>query len=204
MLRGFLRDLQVVLRANPDVKSIARRMFTTNALDGVVAALGVNIGSFSASQDPLIHASGMIGGTLAMGVVSGILGVYVSERAERLREYRELERKVASSLRGSIYWKAVRILPLYVALWSGVGIILFPLLAALPFLLAHYTGLSPVTAYWASITISVAEMAGLGYYLGRVSGEPALKSALRVMGMGLVAVAIAYVLRLVLGISVVG
>ena len=201
---SFMKDLRLVLKSNPDIKSIARRMFVTNALDGVVAALGVNVGSFSPSQDPVIHASGMIGGTLAMGVVSGMIGVYLSERAERLREYRELERKVASSLRGSIYWKAVKIVPIYVALWSGLGIILFPLLAALPFLLADMLGITPTGAFRISIMVSILEMIALGIYLGRVSGESLIRSAIRVIGMGLVALAIAFGLRAVLGINVVG
>ncbi|MCE4624815.1 MAG: VIT1/CCC1 transporter family protein [Desulfurococcales archaeon] len=204
MTRKFLRDLRVVLRANPDVSSIARRMFVTNALDGIVAALGVNIGSFTMNMDPVVHASGMLGGTLAMGVVSGMLGVYVSEKAERLREYRDLERKVASSLKESVYWKAVRLIPIYVALWSGLGIILFPLLATLPFFLVNVLHIDVMAAYYASIVISVAEMAFLGFYLGRISGEGIVKSTLRVLGMGVVALIIAYVLRAVLGISVVG
>ena len=204
MTRKFLRDLRVVLRANPDVSSIARRMFVTNALDGIVAALGVNIGSFTRTMDPIVHASGMLGGTLAMGVVSGMLGVYVSEKAERLREYRDLERKVASSLKDSVYWKAVRLIPIYVALWSGLGIILFPLLATLPFFLVNVLHIDVVAAYYASIAISVGEMAFLGFYLGKISGEGIVKSTLRVLGMGVVALMIAYVLRAVLGISVVG
>ncbi len=202
LLTRFLKELRTVLRANPDVASIARRMFVTNALDGIVAALGVNIGSYSPEMNPILHASGMIGGTLAMGVVSGVIGVYLSEKAERLREFRELERKVASSLKESIYWKAVKIIPIYVALWSGLGIILFPLIAALPFLVAEPLGISIRAAYYASIAISIGEMGFLGFYLGRVSGEHLAKSIGRVVGMGFVALLIAWVLRLVLGIGI--
>ncbi len=56
-------------------------------------------------------------------------------------------------------------------------------------------------AYYASVTISLGEMAFLGLYLGRVSGEKILKSTLRVLGMGGVALLIAYLLRVVLGIT---
>jgi predicted membrane protein (TIGR00267 family) len=190
------------LRALPDVQSIARRMFVTNSLDGIVAALGVNIGSFSPEHSPLLQASGILGGSLAMGVVSGIIGVYLSERAERLREYKELERKVASSLKESVYWKAVKIIPLYVALWSGLGIIMFPLLSALPFLIVAATGISIIPAYYSSMGISIAEMLFLGAYLGKVSGEGLLKSVLRVAGMGAVALIVAVGLRLILGLGV--
>jgi predicted membrane protein (TIGR00267 family) len=203
LLRGFLRDLRVVLRALPDVQSIARRMFVTNSLDGIVAALGVNIGSFSPHHDPILQASGIMGGSLAMGVVSGILGVYLSERAERLREYRDLERKVASSLKESVYWKAVHIIPIYVALWSGLGIIMFPFLSALPFIIAGMLGISILPAYYTSIAISLTEMAFLGVYLGRVSGENLVRSALRVFVMGIIALVVAMSLRLVLGLGIV-
>jgi len=106
-----------------------------------------------------------------MGVFSGMVGVYLSERTERIRELKELERRVASSLRDSVYWRAARIIPIYIALWSGVGIVTFPTLVALPLLLAAKDLLGLYSAYYTSLGISIVILGGLGAYMGRVSGE---------------------------------
>ncbi len=197
---GFFEDFKKVIRIYPDVKGVARRMFVTNSLDGIVAAMGINVGGFSAKGDPLLLASSIIGGTVAMGVISGIIGVYLSERTERLKEVKDLEKKVASSLRESIYWKAVKILPIYVALWSGVGIVLFPILIALPYLLAGYGLLSLDYAYISSILVGLSLMGILGYYLGRISRENIALSIIRVTAMGIAAIIIVKLLRLTIGV----
>ncbi len=198
---GLIGNIKKIIRVYPDVRSIARRMFVTNSLDGIVAAMGVDIGGFSKNADPLLIASSIIGGTVAMGIVSGIVGVYLSERAERLKEYRELERRVASSLRESIYWEAVRILPLYVALWSGIGIVLFPILIALPYLLAHVGLVTIEKAYFSSIGIGLGLMGILGFYLGKISRERIMVSVARVLAMGVMAIIIVKLLRLGMGIG---
>ena len=198
-LASLIRDFREIIRLYPDVKSIARRMFVTNSLDGIVAAMGVNVGGFSQQGDPGLLASSILGGSIAMGIISGIIGVYLSERAERLREYRELEKKLASDLRGSVYWKAVQLVPIYIALWSGVGILLFPLLLAAPYLAASRGLLDMATAYTASLVIGLASMGWLGYYLGRVSGENVWKSTARTIVMGLLIIVLVRALRLAVG-----
>ncbi|MEB3844530.1 MAG: hypothetical protein LRS48_02470 [Desulfurococcales archaeon] len=198
---GLFSDIRKITRAYPDVRSIARRMFVTNSLDGIVAAMGIDVGGFSDKADPLLIASSIIGGTVAMGIVSGMIGVYVSERAERMKEYKELERRVASSLKDSIYWKAARLIPVYVALWSGMGIVLFPLLIAVPYIIAASGGLSVRAAYYSSMLIGLALMGFLGYFLGRVSRESIIVSVLRVLAMGVIAIVIVKLLRLGIGLG---
>jgi len=198
LLRRLVSDLRLVVKVYPDVRSIARRMFVTNSLDGIVAALGVNVGGYTGG-DPTALASSIIGGGVAMGVVSGMIGVYLSERAERLRELRELEKMVAHDLQGSVYWRAAQVIPLYIALWSGLGVLLFPVLIALPHLLAARGLLGVEPAFWASIGVGLASMAWLGDYLARVSGEDRVRSVARVLAMGLAAIVLARLLRFVVG-----
>lgn len=181
----FLREINNIVRYYSDVKSIARRMFVTNSFDGLLAAIGVNVGGYSPYSDPLQLAMGIIGGGVAMGVFSGMLGVYLSERAERLREVAELERKLAKSLKGSVYWKAARIIPLYIALWSGLGIVVFPTLTAIPYFLAARGLLGVSEAFYWSLLTALALMALLGAYLARISGESIVKSVARSVGVGL-------------------
>ncbi|MEB3774829.1 MAG: hypothetical protein GSR86_07890 [Desulfurococcales archaeon] len=199
-LRGFLRDLGKVKKIYPDVPSIARRMFVTNSMDGLLAALGVNIGGYSPTGDPMLIAASIMGGGVAMGVMSGMVGVYLSEKAERIREVRELEKKLSSKFKeDSVYWRAARLIPIYVALWSGIGIVLFPTLVAVPYIMAAVSGFSMREAFITSLAMALALMGLLGAYLARISGEDPLTSALRGLGLGVLAAIMVYLLKGVLG-----
>jgi predicted membrane protein (TIGR00267 family) len=138
-LNSILRDLKLLPRYYKDVRAIARRMFVTNAFDGILASLGVSVGGFSSKANPELLALSIIGGGLAMGLFSSVVGVYISERAERLRELRELERSMAKRLDGTIYARLAKLIPLYVALWSGLGATTFPLAVAFPYLVSGST-----------------------------------------------------------------
>ena len=202
--KKFLGDLRSVISLYPDVPSIARRMFTTNSFDGIMASIGVNVGGFSHSGDPMSLALSIIGGGVSMGFISGMLGVYLSERAERLREVREVEQKVASSLKHTIYDKAARLIPVYIALWSGVGIVLFPTIIALPYIAAAVLDIPILVAYMASLAVSLASLAGLGAYLAKVSGESVPMGVARALGMGLAAIVMVLIVKNLLGAAVAG
>ncbi len=200
-LRKLVEDLAKVKRIYPDVEPVARRMFVTNSMDGLLAALGVNVGGFSPESDPLLMASSIIGGGVAMGIMSGMIGVYLSERAERVREVRELEKKLSAKLKeDSIYWRAASLIPIYVALWSGLGIVLFPTLVAIPYLLAASTLLTLQASFIASLSTSLILMALLGAYLGKISGEGVAASAAKGLLLGVAAAVLVYLLKGALGV----
>ncbi|WP_062662366.1 hypothetical protein [Aeropyrum camini] len=178
-LREMYMEYRRIVQVYPDTPAIARRMFVTNGFDGLLAAIGVNIGGYSSGADPVVMVMSIMGGSLAMGVLSGVVGVYLSERAERLKELSRLEKKVSRSLRRSIYWKAANIIPLYIALWSGVGVIAFPLVSITPYIAAAYGLLGMGEAFAASLAIALTLSAALGLYLGVVSGESKLYSMVR-------------------------
>jgi len=199
-IRRFVEDLGRVKKLYPDVPGVARRMFITNSLDGLLAALGVDVGGYSPNIDPILMASSIMGGGIAMGIMSGMIGVYLSERAERIREVRDIEKKLSSKLKkSSIYWRAASLIPIYVALWSGVGIIMFPTLVALPYLLVSITHTGIGTAFIASIAIALILMGSLGAYLGKISQENVIYSTLRGLSLGVAAIVIVYLLKGVLG-----
>jgi predicted membrane protein (TIGR00267 family) len=201
-VKSLVEELRSVVKYYRDVKAIARRMFVTNSFDGILAAIGVDVGGFSSNVDPALIAMGIIGGGVAMGVFSGVVGVYLSERAERLKEVSELERKMAKSLKGTVYWKAAKIVPLYVALWSGLGVLIFPTLIASPYILANMGLIGVKTAFLASIALALTLMTLLGLYLGAISGEGLVKPALRAFSVGLGGALLVWVLRTILGIPI--
>jgi len=207
-LAGFLgrirREFELVMKVYPDTPAIARRMFATNSFDGLLSALGVSVGGFSPDVKPEFLALGIIGGSLSMGVLSGVVGVYLSERAERVREVRELEKKVAKSLRNSVYWKAANVIPIYIALWSGVGIIFFPLLVAAPYLAAASGIISMTRAFYASIGVALTLMALIGVYLARISGSSQLMGAVKGVAIGVAGILVVSAAKSLLGLAVLG
>ena len=177
-------------------------MFVTNSFDSILAAIGVDAGGFNPNVDPLTLALSIIGGGIAMGVFSAAIGVYLSERAERLKELRDLERKVQASLRDSIYWYIARLAPVYIALWSGFGAILFPITIAVPYLVAVTNYIPVKLAYASSLAIAFFELGFLGLYLAKVSGDSKLKSIARTVLAGLGGLVLVTVLRDALHIAI--
>lgn len=189
------------LRASPDAVFIARRLFVTNSIDSLLSALGVNVGAFEAHVDPMIMAMAVLGGSLSLSVVSGLLGVFLSERAERIRELRELERKLGADLSRSLYARSAQLIPLYVALWSSAGMLVFPLASITPYVAAKMKLLSIHQAFALSIAIILASLTMIGAYLGRITGERLWLSSLRVLALGVIALVIVLVFKTVLGIA---
>ncbi|MCE4614775.1 MAG: hypothetical protein F7B60_04525 [Desulfurococcales archaeon] len=174
---------------NGEVSSIARRMFITNAFDSLLTSLGVASGGYSSKTDPKILALGIIGAAIAMGLFSATLGVYLSEKAERERELKKIQTHVARQLyKDSIYYKAAKYIPIYVALWSGFGATLFPILVSLPFVLADALDLSVGTAFIMSLGVGLVIIGFLGTYLSKISGERLISGLARFTGIGLAAV----------------
>lgn len=198
------RELDLVVKVYPDTPAVARRMFATNSFDGLLSALGVSVGGFNPDVNPVFLALGIIGGSLSMGILSGVVGVYLSERAERVREVRELEKKVAKSLRNSIYWKAANIIPIYIALWSGIGIIFFPLMVAAPYLAAAMGFLDIVTAFYLSLGVALFLMALIGVYLARISGSSLVAGAVKGVSIGIAGIAVVTLAKSLLGLAVLG
>ncbi len=198
-IRSFIREFKKTIGLYEDAPSIARRMFVTNSFDGILAAIGVNVGGFSGDVNPFVLASSIIGGGVSMGIISGVIGVYLSERAERIKEVLELEKKVSAQLRDSVYWRAASLVPIYVALWSGIGIVLFPTMIAAPYLLAYKGILDVSVAYIASLIVALGSLAWLGAYLGKVSGENTLRSTIRAVILGLMGIGLVYIVKTLLG-----
>ncbi|ALL01177.1 hypothetical protein Pyrde_1129 [Pyrodictium delaneyi] len=171
--------------------SIARRMFVTNSFDGLLSGLGVILGSYlSGASNPINYVGSVIGASFSMGFFSGVVATYLSERAERLQELRKTERAMLHPLRGSIYEKAAKIVPIYVALWSGLGAMLLPVIGVSPFIFAEIlkADVSVTVLVYTSAGIMVAELFTLGAYLGKISGENMFVSGARLALIGLAAV----------------
>lgn len=195
----FFKELRRLARIS-DAHSIARRLFVTNSFDGLISTLGIILGGYLGNiKDPATYIYTVAGGMLALGIFSGMIATYLSEKAEQLRELHETERVMLHKLDDSIYAKIARYVPVYVAFWSGVGALLLPLSTLIPFAIAlYFETCFPLEVIIASSTIiALLELFLIGYYLGKISGENKLLNGLKFVSIGLTAVITLLALKIV-------
>ncbi len=166
------------------IEKIARRYFVMNAFDGVLAILGILMGSMAVSATPTVVISTGIGAGIAMGV-SGIWGAYLTERAERQLELRELERATLSKLKGTKIGRAANAAVFVIAFIDGLAPFLASLIVLSPFLFLR--GALPIQSlYVASISLAFISLFLLGVFLGRLTRENIIRTGLIMILAGVV------------------
>jgi len=166
-------------------REIIRRYFVMNAFDGALTMLGFVVGIYITGYiDPKIVLSAGMSASFAMGV-SGFVGALITEKAERERKVKELERAMFADLEGSIIEKAALMAVVLAALTDSLAPALAALVCASPFLLSEFGVLSPVAATFLSIIVTLVLVFLLGAYLGRISGESPLVYGIYMLSAGL-------------------
>ncbi len=168
------------------VGEIARRYFVMNAFDGALTILGIVVGFvISGEEHPRIVLTSGAGASLAMGI-SGAVGAYMAEIAERRQELRELEHHMFQSLRGSRMARAIRVAALWVALVDGISPALAAAIPLIPFWLVSIGVLTIQTGIVVSIAFNLAMLFALGAFLGKVSGERIWLRGFLMVGAGII------------------
>jgi predicted membrane protein (TIGR00267 family) len=170
-----------------ELDEIARRYFVINAFDGSMTMLGI-ISSvlFSNITDYQIIINSGLGACIAMGV-SGVSGTYMSEKAERLRDLRELEDAMLTNLENSIISDASHFAAVFIAVIDGISPVIAALVPLLPFFIARSGFLHFSLAVRASIVLNLLTLFILGAFLGKISGESALRKGVIMMTAGFIA-----------------
>ena len=146
-------------------RGIARRYLILNGFDGAMTIFGIIVASwFAHIQEPGTIVIAGLGACFAIGI-SGFFSAYMTEKAERDRMLRELEKEKNGKV-DPIRYEASEFVSVYVALINGLSPILTAMVALAPFFLAVWTILPIETAYIASLTLTLASLFLLGYYLG--------------------------------------
>jgi predicted membrane protein (TIGR00267 family) len=161
---------------NDEVAKIARRYLVMNSFDGVLTILGVVVGTFIAEgfAHPNIVLSAGFGASIAMGI-SGAMGTYLIEKAERTRENTSSEDELKKDVHED---------SLFLALVDGLSPAFVTLIAIVPFLLALKFVISVELAFVLSVTIIALELFGLGAFLGKISGKSIISHGLITLLVG--------------------
>jgi len=169
MFSAFFRQIQYLIAISKS-HDIARRYFVVNGFDGALTTLGLLVG-FYLSNSASIHIviTACLSAAIALGM-SGFSSAYVSEAAERKREFRELQSAMISDLSGSPHAKASIWMPLLIAITNGLSPLILSLIIIIPLLLSQFGYIIPFDPYQAGIGIAFFLIFLLGVFLGSVSG----------------------------------
>lgn len=171
--------------------SIGRRYMVTNGFDGVLTMLGMLTGFYITGMTELsVAISVCLGAAIAL-FVSGISSAYLSEKAEREKELRELEQALVSDLKESDYGQASRYVPMLVALVNGLSPLLLSLVILVPLFLAEQIQtLSTLSPFIIAIGIGFLCVFFLGVFIGQISQTFWLWSGVRTLIIAVVTVGI--------------
>uniref|UniRef100_A0A7J3UZN7 TIGR00267 family protein n=1 Tax=Candidatus Methanosuratincola petrocarbonis (ex Vanwonterghem et al. 2016) TaxID=1867261 RepID=A0A7J3UZN7_9CREN len=173
---------------------LSRRYFVMNSFDGALAILGVVMGAYiTGKADAHLIINSGIGLALATGI-SGFVGAFLSEKAERSRKIKEIEESIMMEIKDSIIYRASKFVTFALAVVDGISPALTIFLTLIPFMIHEISpsALSLQYAMVASIAINLSTLALLGIYLGKIASANRLKYSLLTVAMGLAIVAILF------------
>ncbi len=182
------------LAAISNLGPIARRYFAMNAFDGTLTIMGIILAShFALHHDARAIVTAGIGACLAM-MFSGLAGTYLAEKAEREREFKEMERAMLRKLDQTIVKKASRFAIIVSSIVDGFAPFLAGLILLTPFILIVASiPLAWDVAVWISGGVGFLMLFLLGIFLGRVSEQNPWFYGLQTLGAG-VATAVAIIM----------
>ena len=168
------------------VGSITRRYFVMNAFDGALTMLGVVIGAAVSGylENSTVIISAGIAGSIAMGA-SSMSGAYMTEKAERTKKIKDLERAMLTDMKDGLHGKSHRFAAIFAAIVDGVSPAAAAMIVISPFFLANYGIITAVTAFYTTIAITLIVLSLLGVYLAKISDESMIKYGLQMLLVGI-------------------
>ncbi|MCK5258218.1 MAG: VIT1/CCC1 transporter family protein [Thermoplasmatales archaeon] len=169
-----------------DVGPISRRYFVMNAFDGALTMLGVVIGAYVAGiLEPMPIISAAVAGSIAMGT-SGMSGAYMTEKAERTKKLKELEKAMLIDLKNGLHHKSHKFATIFAALIDGISPALAAMLVVSPFFMVNPGIITVETAFFACIVLTLAILSLLGVYLAKISDESMIRYGVQMLLVGCV------------------
>lgn len=186
-------DLREVLRRE-DVGPIIRRFFINTLFDSTFVLLGIVVGAaFAADASLGVVMVTMVTSSLALGISTGI-SVYEAESLERERKIAELERALFRDLSGTTIEKTARSVTIMAAMINFFTPLFSCAVTILPFALVALQVLEMNMASWFSVLAALGILFGAGVFLGRLGKKNPWIKGLRLVGFGLLAFTIGFLL----------
>lgn len=193
MSLGPIRRIQRFMSINR-MSGILRRYFVVNSFDGALTMLGLLTGFYvSDGVDLGIVIPACLGAAIALGM-SGLTSAYLSEKAERIRDFKKLQDAMVSDLSGSHQDKASKWVPIWVALINGLSPLFISILIITPLWLSSLGMPLPLGPIETAIGLAFSLIFLLGVFLGRISGTFWFYSGLQAFVIALVTILLVYLI----------
>ena len=175
-----------------NVMEIAERYLVLNGFDGLYTMMGIIVGSYVAGHhDPSIVLASGLSGIVALGI-SGSATAYVSEKAMREKELKNLEGYMLLKLDKTIHKDAGDFAALFSSLVNGFSPVFAASIMAIPFIMAKMNLMNVEDAFKYSLIIGGIEVFTVGAYLGKISKESKMKYGFRMLAIAFIAAAVSY------------
>jgi predicted membrane protein (TIGR00267 family) len=182
-----------------NVAPITRRYFVMNAFDGALTMLGVVIGAYvSGALKPIYIITAGIAGSIAMGT-SGMSGAYMTEKAERTKRLKDLEKAMLRDMKNGLHEKSHRFATILAAVVDGVSPAIAAMFVISPFFLSNFGIIATEIALYTSITLTLIVLALLGVYLAKISDESMIKYGIQMLIVGLITAFLCVMVSILLG-----
>jgi len=170
-----------------NVGPITRRYFVMNAFDGALTMLGVVIGAYFSGiiNQPAVIISAGIAGSIAMGA-SGVSGAYMTEKAERTKKMKDLEKAMLADMKNGLHEKSHRFATIFAAIVDGASPTIAAMIVISPFFMVNFGIITAQIAFFASIAITLIVLSLLGIFLARISDESMIKYGILMLFVGLI------------------
>ena len=158
------------------------RYIILGSIDGLLAVLGVVIGTSHVVDDPSIIINAALGGAIALAMTNGI-GSYLAESAVEYGHLAELEKPLLRSLESTKLEAQTKKKICNDSIAHGGSSFIGSLVPISPFVLLDEMALE------VSVVLSISVLAVLGVYSGKIAKQSAIKHAVRMVGLGILIVA---------------
>ncbi len=185
---GRLREVTYLNRLLNDVlyDEHARRAFANNAFDGALTFLGILMGNLVLDEfHPLTIIKIGLSTCLAIGM-SGAFGRFLSERAERRRLLKQMEKSMFTDLSDSSLGREAKRKTITISLIDGISPALTAVVPLAPFFLAQASIISIGVSIVSSFVLTFIALFALGMFLGKTSEENILLYGALVVGVGFI------------------
>ena len=179
---------------------ITRRYFVMNAFDGALTMLGVVIGAYISGQleNSTIIISAGVAGSIAMGA-SGMSGAYMTEKAERAKKLKTLERAMLTDMKDGLHDRAHRFATVFAAIIDGVSPAIAAMAVISPFIVARFGIIGVETAFIGCISLTLIVLFLLGIYLAKISDESMVRYGIQMLLVGIITAALCVITSILLG-----
>ena len=135
--------------------------------------------------------------------ISGVSGAYMTEKAERTKELKELERAMVTDLNNGVHYKSSQFATVFAALVDGLSPALAAMFVVSPFFLASAQIISAQNAFMGCIILTLVLLTILGIYLAKISDESMIRYGIQMLVVGMVTAFLCVMTSILLGGSVV-